>query len=170
MRSRPATEDFYGDFLSDFGPRVLGSVTEALRLEVSGRLTVNNKQILHAYNITTDEKMNVEYEYRFEDNFITTDVEFEKFIHLKRNVSVGPSRLSSQRNEYLTPFGLQVVQLLHNHSRIFAPFVFKERIEGLCGDYDGYNGNDWRLRNGTVCMGTYYMNHDTKNEFRFWSS
>jgi len=67
---------------------------------------------------------------------------------------------------YTTPFGLQFSQNGYT-TKMTLPLVFKNYVEGLCGDYDFSLTNDYQLRDGTVIpynSGTGYT--ETSSEFQ----
>ena len=81
------------------------------------------------------------YTYSFSDSFITTDRQFEKHINLNRNV---PGTIM-----YSTDFG---VKMYHRGRRgeISVPYVYEQKLEGICGNYDYDMTNDFKSPDGTV--------------------
>ncbi|XP_053546863.1 IgGFc-binding protein-like [Bombina bombina] len=61
----------------------------------------------------------------------------------------------------VTNFGLQVIYDFVYHITVILPSSYKDRVEGLCGNYNGNNTDDYQLHNGrllkdSVALGKYW--------------
>ena len=103
-------------------------------------LTVETES--YEYEVKTDnQKTNfVEYSYKFNDNSVKTDKDFERFIGLRQ---------SGSGATLTTEFGLAINQQGY-FGEVFVPYVFRGRLEGLCGNFDFNKTNDFMCPDGRV--------------------
>ena len=98
----------------------------------------------YTYQIKTNDGI-LSFGYNFTDYSVSNTKEFFNFINLHR--SPGTVR-------YTTDFGLEVTTTRRT-GEIFVPFIYNEKLRGVCGDYDFNKNNDYTCPDGTVQKSRY---------------
>ena len=93
----------------------------------------------YTYQIKTNDDI-LSFAYNFTDVSVSSDKEFLNFINLHRRLG---------KVTYTTDFGLEVITTKRT-GEIFVPFIYSEKLKGVCGDYDFNKNNDYTCPDGTV--------------------
>lgn len=126
------------------------SVGRSGRVSNFRAFTLSVKTPIYTYEIRTSGGT-ATFKFNFTDDSVVTNAEFAEFINLQRKYGNAVS--------YITDFGLEV-STTGRSGEIFVPFIFSDKLRGICGDYDFNKLNDYTCRDGTV----YPFNRNSEYE------
>ena len=134
LPKRPSADDIRWKVVMETSP--VGNNARVSNFK-SFDLTVSTSN--YTYQIKTNGGI-VSLAYNFTDYSVSNDKEFFSFINLHRT----PGRV-----RYTTEFGLEVATSGRT-GEIFVPFIYSNKLQGVCGDYDFNKINDYACPDGTV--------------------